>query len=93
MLMGKLLILLGAVLLTVGLLITYLPGLPWGRLPGDFSLHRGNFRFYFPLATLPPSEFVDLIIPLAPLQIPPMVTLPLQDQPVSFRDSMAYCPL
>ncbi len=49
--MGKLLILLGAVLLTVGLLITYLPGLPWGRLPGDFSLHRGNFRFYFPLAT------------------------------------------
>lgn len=49
--MGKLLILLGAVLLAVGLLITYLPGLPWGRLPGDFSLQRGNFRLYFPLAT------------------------------------------
>jgi hypothetical protein len=26
--------------------------LPWlGRLPGDISIERGNFRFYAPLAT------------------------------------------
>ncbi len=28
--------------------------LPWlrlGRLPGDLRVERGNFRFYFPLAT------------------------------------------
>jgi len=26
-------------------------GLPVGRLPGDISFRRGNFSFYFPLAT------------------------------------------
>jgi hypothetical protein len=26
-------------------------GLPLGRLPGDFSVKRGNFAFYFPLTT------------------------------------------
>ena len=26
-------------------------GVPFGRLPGDFAVRRGNFSFYFPLAT------------------------------------------
>jgi hypothetical protein len=26
-------------------------GLPVGRLPGDITFRRGNFTFYFPLAT------------------------------------------
>ena len=26
-------------------------GLPIGRLPGDFTIRRGNFTFYFPLAS------------------------------------------
>ena len=26
-------------------------GVPFGRLPGDFAVKRGNFSFYFPLAT------------------------------------------
>ena len=26
-------------------------GVPLGRLPGDFAVKRGNFSFYFPLAT------------------------------------------
>jgi hypothetical protein len=47
--MGRLLIILGLVLAGVGLLITL--GLPIGRLPGDFSVRRGNFSFYFPLTT------------------------------------------
>jgi hypothetical protein len=26
-------------------------GVPIGRLPGDFTVRRGNTTFYFPLAT------------------------------------------
>jgi Protein of unknown function (DUF2905) len=47
--MGRLLIVLGLLIAGVGLLVTL--GLPIGRLPGDFTIRRGNFTFYFPLAT------------------------------------------
>jgi hypothetical protein len=47
--MGRFIIVLGLVLVAVGLLITM--GVPIGRLPGDFSVKRGNFSFYFPLTT------------------------------------------
>jgi hypothetical protein len=47
--MGRLFIVIGLVIAAVGVLITL--GLPIGRLPGDFSFRRGNFSFYFPLAT------------------------------------------
>ena len=47
--MGRLLIVVGLVLVGVGLLIN--AGLPIGRLPGDFTVRRGNFSFYFPLTT------------------------------------------
>ena len=47
--MGRLLIILGLVIVAVGLLITV--GVPIGRLPGDFTFRRGNFSFYFPLTT------------------------------------------
>jgi DUF2905 family protein len=47
--MGRLLIVLGLLIAGVGLLMTL--GLPIGRLPGDFTIRRGNFTFYFPLAT------------------------------------------
>jgi hypothetical protein len=47
--MGKVLIVLGLVIVGVGLLITW--GVPIGRLPGDFTIRRGNFTFYFPLTT------------------------------------------
>jgi len=39
----------GLVIAGVGLLI--MSGVPIGRLPGDISIRRGNFTFYFPLAT------------------------------------------
>ncbi|WP_243664068.1 DUF2905 domain-containing protein [Rhodothermus marinus] len=26
--------------------------MPFGRLPGDFSWEKGNFRIYFPLGTM-----------------------------------------
>jgi hypothetical protein len=47
--MGRFFIVLGLALVLVGLLINW--GLPIGRLPGDFTVRRGNFTFYFPLAT------------------------------------------
>jgi hypothetical protein len=36
-------------------------GLPIGRLPGDFYVKRGNFSFYFPLAS---SIIVSIILTL-----------------------------
>jgi len=47
--MGKSLVVIGLVIAGLGLLIML--GLPLGRLPGDIAVRRGNFSFYFPLAT------------------------------------------
>jgi len=47
--MGRFLIVVGLVLAAAGLLITL--GVPIGRLPGDISIRRGNFAFYFPITT------------------------------------------
>jgi hypothetical protein len=50
--MQRLLILLGAALLVLGLLWPWLGKLPLGRLPGDIVVERENFRFYFPVTTM-----------------------------------------
>jgi hypothetical protein len=47
--MGRSLIILGLLIAGIGVLMTL--GLPIGRLPGDFTIRRGNFTFYVPLAT------------------------------------------
>ena len=47
--MGRLLIVIGLVIAAAGLLVTL--GVPIGRLPGDFTIRRENFTFYFPLTT------------------------------------------
>jgi hypothetical protein len=47
--MGRALIVIGLVIAGVGLLMT--AGFPIGRLPGDFTVRKGSFTFYFPLAT------------------------------------------
>ena len=47
--MGRTLIVVGLLVAGVGLLMTI--GLPIGRLPGDFTIRRGNFTLYFPLAS------------------------------------------
>ena len=49
---GKLLIILGIVLVIIGLLITFTGKIPlFGKLPGDIRIERENFSFYFPLGT------------------------------------------
>jgi hypothetical protein len=48
----KLLIGAGIVLIVVGLLWTVLGKfIHLGRLPGDISVEKGNFKFYFPIVT------------------------------------------
>jgi hypothetical protein len=49
---GRILLLVGGVLVVLGLLLTLGARLPGaGRLPGDILYRKGNFTFYFPLAT------------------------------------------
>ena len=51
--LGKLLMGVGLLLLVVGACLLLAPRVPWlGRLPGDIHYQKGNFTFYFPLATL-----------------------------------------
>ncbi|MHB8111065.1 MAG: DUF2905 domain-containing protein [Syntrophorhabdaceae bacterium] len=60
--MGKMLIILGIVLVILGLAITYGPRIPWlGRLPGDILIKRENFTFYFPVVT---SIIISIILSL-----------------------------
>jgi hypothetical protein len=50
--LGKTLILFGVLLIVLGLFFSFGSKIPWlGRLPGDIYINRGNFSFYFPLAT------------------------------------------
>jgi Protein of unknown function (DUF2905) len=49
--LGRLLIVLGGVLLVAGVALTFFGRLGLGRLPGDFVYRRGSFSFYFPLMT------------------------------------------
>ena len=50
---GKILIVIGAVLVAAGVLLTVSGrmNLPLGRLPGDILYRGKNTTFYFPLAT------------------------------------------
>ncbi|AVX21475.1 Protein of unknown function [Carboxydocella sporoproducens DSM 16521] len=60
--MGKWLMGTGLFLVGVGLLIWLMEKiLPAGRLPGDIYIQKGNFTFYFPLAT---SIVISIILTL-----------------------------
>jgi hypothetical protein len=49
---GKLLIVFGLLIALVGVVLVLVGRVPWlGRLPGDILIQRGNWTFYFPLAT------------------------------------------
>jgi hypothetical protein len=50
---GKYVFFLGSVLLVLGALIWCFPNLfQWfGKLPGDLSIQKGHFSFYFPIMT------------------------------------------
>jgi hypothetical protein len=51
--LGRMLIVMGGVIVVLGLVLTLGPRLPLriGRLPLDIHIQRDNFSFYFPLGT------------------------------------------
>jgi Protein of unknown function (DUF2905) len=49
--MSRVLIVLGLAIVAIGVLWPLIARLGLGRLPGDIVIQRGNFSFYFPLAT------------------------------------------
>jgi hypothetical protein len=60
--MAKLLIIVGIVCILGGVLIIYLPKIPFlGKLPGDIKIEKENFKFYFPLTT---SILVSILLSL-----------------------------
>ena len=49
---GRMLVVFGVLIALVGVALMVLGRVPWlGRLPGDIHIERGNWTFYFPLAT------------------------------------------
>ena len=49
---AKVLIAFGLLIALTGVVLGLVGRVPWiGRLPGDIHIQRGNFTFYFPLAT------------------------------------------
>ena len=58
--MGKMLIFAGLAIALAGVAIWGLTSIPLiGKLPGDIYFRRGNFTFYFPLAT---SILISIIL-------------------------------
>jgi ribose/xylose/arabinose/galactoside ABC-type transport system permease subunit len=50
--LGKLLVILGTIILLIGLALWSGFGGSWlGRLPGDIRIERGSSAFYFPIVT------------------------------------------
>ena len=59
---GKTLVVLGLLIALVGLALVFVGRVPWiGRLPGDIHVQRGNWSFYFPIAT---SIVLSLVLTL-----------------------------
>ena len=49
---GKTLIYIGIALVVLGLIFSVVGKIPWlGNLPGDITIQRERFTFYFPLTT------------------------------------------
>lgn len=59
--MQRLLLIIGGCVMALGLLWPWLSKLPLGRLPGDISIEREGFSFYFPLTT---GIVISLVITL-----------------------------
>lgn len=60
--LGRFLIIFGAIAVVAGLFMVSGARIPLvGRLPGDIIIKKGNFTFYFPLAT---SIVLSLVLTL-----------------------------
>jgi hypothetical protein len=59
--MARWLIVLGIILILIGLLWPWIARLGFGHLPGDISIQRKGFSFYFPITT---SLVVSILLSL-----------------------------
>ena len=60
--LGKMLVLLGVLIVLVGLFLMMGDKIPWiGRLPGDIVIKKEKFTFYFPITT---SILISIILTL-----------------------------
>ncbi|HQU16529.1 MAG: hypothetical protein B7Z66_02360 [Chromatiales bacterium 21-64-14] len=59
--MSRTLIIVGLLVVIMGVLWPWLGRIGFGRLPGDLTLGKDGFRFYFPITT---SIIVSLILTL-----------------------------
>ncbi len=60
---GRLLVVFGVLLALAGVVLMLVDRVPFlGRLPGDIHVQRGNWTFYFPLAT---SLLLSVVLTLA----------------------------
>ncbi len=60
--MGKILVIFGILMVALGLFLVFWNKIPiLGKLPGDIVIRKGNFVFYFPIAT---SILISVILSL-----------------------------
>lgn len=60
--MGKILIIAGVILIVAGLVVSFADKIPFlGKLPGDISINRGNWRVFFPITT---SILISILLSL-----------------------------
>jgi hypothetical protein len=51
--LGKILLIVGGIIIVIGLVLIFSPHIPFlGKLPGDISIKKEGFSFYFPVVTL-----------------------------------------
>ena len=58
---GRIFIIFGAIFIIIGFFFLVFSRIPIFRLPGDILIKRGNFSFYFPIAS---SILISLILSL-----------------------------
>jgi Protein of unknown function (DUF2905) len=59
--LGRILILMGVVLIVAGIVVSFGEKAGFGRLPGDIVVRRPNFTFYFPIVT---SVLLSIVLTL-----------------------------
>jgi len=59
---GKYLIIIGLVVVAIGLILMFSDKIPFlGKLPGDITIRKENFTFYFPIVT---SIIISILLSL-----------------------------
>jgi hypothetical protein len=61
--LGKILLIVGGIIVVFGLILLFSQYIPFlGKLPGDISIKKDGFSFYFPIVTLLVLSIIITII-------------------------------